>query len=739
MAHMVKTGGWRLDNWRGDLWGGLAAMLVALPSAIAFGVTILSPLGHEYAAQGAIAGILGATALGILAALVGGAERLISAPCAPAAAVLSAFALQTVNGDVGAEFVLLLLILVAMASGLLQVAFGAVGLGRLIKYMPYPVVSGYLSGVGLIIILSQVPKFLGAPQGAHVWDALRHPAVWQWQGIVVGAVTVAVMLGAPKVTRAVPAPILGLAAGLLVYLGLGLADRSLLQLAGNSLVVGSLPVSDVGFAQAIAARWRMMGALDADALIQVAVPALTLAVLLSIDTLKTCVVTDALTRTRHDSNRVLIGQGLGNVASAAIGGVPGAGTMGATLVNLSSGGLSRLSGLTAGLLALVAFLVLQNLLQWIPIAALAGILIVIGVRMFDVHSLQLLKQRSTILDFMVIVAVIAVAETVSLIAASGVGVGLAILLFIREQIGGAVVRRKLYGNQVFSKQARLPAEQAILEAQGDRTAVFELQGSLFFGTADQLYGALEPELKTRQYLVLDMRRVQSVDVTAAHLLELVEDMLAERKAYLIFSQLPQHLATGQDMRQYFDEVGLARKDRQALVFAELDDALEWIEDRVLDEARLQKPAETPLELGEMELFRGRKAETLAELEACMDKRSYRAGERIFARGDGGDELLLIRRGSVRVLLPLEESQEHHLASFGRGHFIGEMSFLDGDRRSADAVAFVDTDLYALSRARFDALAAGHKRLAINLFEGIARSLAHRLRFTNSELRMLQLS
>jgi len=732
-------GGWRWDNWRGDAWGGLAAMLVALPSAIAFGVTILSPLGHEYAAQGAIAGILGATAIGLVAGVLGGAERLISAPCAPAAAVLSAFAIQVSQHGTPPQTALLMLVLMGLACGLLQVLFGAIGIGRLIKYMPYPVVSGYLSGVGLIIILSQIPKFLGAPQGVALWEVLRSPSAWQWQGIAVGGVTVAVMLAAPRVTKAVPAAILGLAAGVLSYFALGFADRSLLQLDGNALVVGSLTASEIGFVDAISGRWQAFGGLGRDELASVMFPALTLAVLLSIDTLKTCVVTDALTRTRHDSNRVLLGQGLGNLASAAVGGVPGAGTMGATLVNMSSGGLTRLSGLIAGLLTLVAFLVLQNVIQWIPIAALAGILIVIGVRMFDVHSLQLLRQRSTVLDFVVIVVVIAVAETVSLIAASGVGVGLAILLFIREQIGGSVVRRKSLGNQTFSKQMRLPAEMAILESRGEQTAIFELQGSLFFGTTDQLYTALEPDLKTRTYIILDMRRVQSVDVTAAHVLELIEDLLTERKAFLLFSQLPQNVATGQDMRQYFDEVGLVRKEHQVRAFAELDEALEWVENRIIEEARLERVPEKPLELGEIELFRNRKPETLAAFEACMDKRSYKAGEKIFTRGEGGDELLLVRRGSVRIMLPLDAKQSHHLATFGRGDFIGEMTFLDGAARSADAVAFTDTDIYALSRQRFDELASQHKRLAINLFEGLARMLALRMRFTNSELRLLQLT
>jgi SulP family sulfate permease len=623
--------------------------------------------------------------------------------------------------------------------GLLQILFGAVGIGRLIKYMPYPVVSGYLSGVGLIIILSQIPKFLGAPQGATLRDALSYPAAWNWAALAVGAVTVIVMLVAPKVTRAVPAAILALGAGMLTYFCIALWDRSLLELRGNALVLGRLGGGGVGFTDALAARWRPIGALGQEEILAAAVSALTLAVLLSIDTLKTCVVTDALTHTRHDSNRVLIGQGLANIASSALGGVPGAGTMGATVVNVSSGGLTRLSGLAAGFLALLAFLLLQNVVQWIPIAALAAILIVIGLRMFDLHSLQLLRQRSTILDFVVIVAVVVIAETVGLIAASGVGVGLAILLFVREQIGGSVVRRRVLGNQTYSKQVRLPDEMAILESRGDQAAVYELQGSLFFGTTDQLYRALEADIKTRTYVILDMRRVQSVDVTAAHHLELIEDILAERKAFLIFSQLPQKLASGRDMRQYFDEVGLVRKQNYTRVFEELDGALEWVENRILEEARMERAPENPLELGEFEIFRGRKAGTLSALEACMDRRSYKAGEKIFSRGEGGDEILLIRRGRIRVLLPVADNQFHHLATFGRGDFLGEMTFLDGAARSADAIAFTDTDIFALSRRRFDEFAAEHKRVAIGLFEGIARILALRMRVVNAELRLLEIA
>ncbi|MDK9723471.1 MAG: SulP family inorganic anion transporter [Sterolibacteriaceae bacterium MAG5] len=720
----------------GDFWGGLAAMLVALPSAIAFGVTIYSPLGAAHVALGALAGILGATAIGLVAPALGGTQRLISAPCAPAAAVLAAFALEFMHNGGDFAAAMLLLSLLGLAAGLLQIAFGAVRLGKLIEYMPYPVVSGYLSGVGLYIIAGQVPKFLGVPKGMHFWESLASPAAWQWQGLVVGAATIAVMLGAPRVTKRVPAAILGLLAGVAAYFGLGLLDPALLKLDGNALVVGALGGGG-SFVDAIVDRWQAMGEIGLSELRHIAVPALTLAVLLSIDTLKTCVVLDALTRTRHDSNRELVGQGLGNVASAVVGGIPGAGTMGATLVNISSGGQSRLSGIMEGVLALVAFLALGSFIAWVPVAALAAILIVIGVRMIDRHSFSFLRQRSTVLDFVVIAAVIVTALTVSLIAASGVGIVLAVMLFIREQIGGAIVRRKTYGNENFSKRVRTHEEMEILLDHGNRAVVVELQGSIFFGTASQLYKTLEPELKTRDFVILDMRRVQTVDVTAVHMLDQIKDMLAERHGFLIFSQLPQNLPSGRDMQQYFDQVGLVRPESPVRVFGELDEALEWVEDRILAEALCAVGEQDALGLGELELFSGRKEHTLAALEQAMESRSYPAGTKIFARGDTGDELFLIRKGAVRIMLPISDKQSHHLGTFGRGAFFGEMAFLDGDPRSADAIAFTDTELYVISRKTFDKFAEDHKKLAIGLMEGLASVLASRLRYTNAELRVLE--
>ncbi len=721
-------------GWVGDVWGGLAAALVALPSAIAFGVAIYAPLGASQAAQGAIAGVVGTIALGLVAPALGDAKRLISTPCAPAAAVLSALALELSGKGLSPDTAIVMLTLVALVCGGFQVLFGAVGLGRLIKYMPYPVVSGYLTGVGLLILTSQVPKWLGAPKGTSFWHALATPSIWRWQSLAVGAATTAVMVLAPKLTKAVPAPVLALAAGLATYFGLAAADRSLLALSHNTMVIGPLGATAADLLPAMMSRWKAIAHVPLNQAGMLISAALSLSVLLSIDTLKTCVVLDTITRQRHNSNKELTGQGFGNLASAMAGGVPGAGASGPTMVNLFAGAQSQMSGIAAGGFALLIFLVLGQLIAWLPIAALAGILIVVGFRMCHFDTLHLLRSRSTWLDFLVIATVIFVALKVELIVASAAGVALAILLFLREQIGGSVVHNKSYGNVMFSKQVRGEEEMRVLEQHGHRATIFELQGSLFFGTTDQLYTAIEPELKTRDWVILDMRRVRSVDFTAVHCLELIGDILAERGAELIFSHFPRAAPTGQDVERYLQQAGLVRSERRVRVFAHLSDALEHVEGEILREAQVVHTSGPPLELRDFALFRGRKEETLGALEQCMEKRSYAPGETIFTHGDTTDELFLIRRGEVHAILPLKSGPGHHLATFRRGDFLGEMAFLDQAPRSANAVAVTDTDLYVLSRSRFNALAEEHKRLGMRLLEGIARVLAHRLRRADRELR-----
>lgn len=721
----------KLFSRMGDFWGGAAAMLVALPSAIAFGVTVYAPLGGSYAAMGAIAGIIGVVIIGIVAALLGGTTRLISAPCAPAAAVLSAFVIEYTAIGVGADMILLMVVMLGLLAGIMQLVFGIIGLGRLIKYMPYPVVSGYLSGVGLYIIASQAPKFLGAPKESHFWDSVGSPLLWHWQSIAVGVVTVIAMLFAPRFVKSVPAVIIGLLCGTAAYFCIAFFDASMLNISNNPFIVGSL--GSGGLTDGFVERAYALKGFGLDKLVLLLMPALTLAVLLSIDTLKTCVVLDALTRTNHNSNKELIAQGTANISSAITGGMPGAGTMGATLVNISSGATSRLSGVFEGVLALAAFVLLGSLIAWVPIASLAAILIVIGVRMIDRHSFSFLRSRSTILDFVVIASVVTTALTVSLIMASAVGVVLAIFLFIREQISTTILHSRLNGNEVFSKQVRIQDEVDILQEKGSCSVAYELQGSLFFGTANQLYSILESDLKSKTYIILDMKRVQSVDLTAAHILLQIKDILHDKGGFLILSHIPVQLPTGQDMEEYFNQVGLIRHHSPVKVFADIDDAIEWVENEIISLATLEPKDEDMLELAEFELFEGRHEDTLVDIKAQMRERSYKAGETIFATGDSERDLFLIRRGSVRIMLRLKEGQSFHLRSMGKGNFFGEFGFLDGGTRYADAVADTDVELYALPRESFDEFSKHHKTAALMFVEGLAAILVNRLRITSTEL------
>lgn len=722
---------------------GFAAMLVALPSAVAYGVTTYAVFGPEFAAQGAIAGVVGAAVMGLIAPALGGAPRLITAPCAPAAAVLAALATQLIRGGQGGapmtpDQVVLLLTFVALLSGSLQFLYGVIGGGRLIKYIPFPVVSGYLSGVGLLILSGQLKNVFAWPKETTLGQGLLTPSSWQVPTLIVGAVTIAAMFLAPKLTRAVPAPIIGLAAGMTVFLGLRTFAAGLFRGAPEQFVVGQISGGIAAVGATVATRWSALGNMQLGDVSLLATQAITLSVLLSIDTLKTCVVVDALTRSRHNSNRELIGQGVANVASAFVGGLPGAGTMGATLVNVNSGGKTPVSALLEGIFVALTFLLFGSLIGAVPLAALAGILIVVALKMVDRSSLHLLRQKSTIFDFVVILAVVIVAVTINLIAAAGAGLALSIVLFIREQIRGSVIRRKLHGDQISSKQHRLQVEREILREHGSLITACQLQGSLFFGTTDQLFKELESDLKQSRYVILDMTRVQTVDFTAAHMLEQVEAVLKERDGVLIFTNLPPSLPSGQDLEAYFNQLELVAPTQKAKVFGTFDEALEWAEDQVLELYHAGRADdEQALDLAEIDLVREVDAETLKIFRECVTEWSYKPGERIFKMGDESDTLLLIRRGIVRILIPLDAGRYYNITSFAQGDFFGDMAFLDRGVRSADAVAVTAVDLYVLSRKRFNDVSRQHPAFGAMVFARLARALALRLRHTDTELRALQ--
>ena len=357
--------------------------------------------------------------------------------------------------------------------------------------------------------------------------------------------------------------------------------------------------------------------------------------------------------------------------------------------------------------------------------------------MIDMKPLRFLESRATVFDFAVVAVVIGFALTVGLIAASAAGVALSILLFVREQVGGSVVRHKTFVNQRSSTWYRPEAEMRLIAQKGDKAIIFELQGSLFFGTTYELYSTLEPEIKTRDYIILDLRRVQSVDITAAHMLNQVRDMLRDRGVPLLMSNVREQLPNGRNLLEFFKQTGLIDGSDAVRVFKTIEAAIEWVEDRLIGDIEQPASEETPLHLQEMDLFQGRKDETIADLEGRMQQRTVKAGEAIFSIGDQDRNLYLIRRGAVRIMAPISGSRQlHHIATFGRGDFFGGLSFLDNRARSDNAVAHTDTDLFVLTLDQFNQLADDHKKLAFLLITSISRTLAQRLRHADGERTLL---
>jgi SulP family sulfate permease len=699
---------------------------MALPTALGNGLLAHAALGPEQAAAGAMAGLVGAVVLGGVAALLGGTPGLVSLPSGPAAAMLTAFAAELVATDPGRAPVLLLV--TGLIAGLFQLAFGALRLGSVAKFVPYPVVSGFLSAAGLLLAWGQLPSFVGAVSGGP-WEALASPGRWRPAALVTAVTTLLAMQAARRLLPRFPAVLAGLAAGTLAFLAFAARDPAIAAVAGNGLRVGEVPRL-AALTAAVPERLAGLVALRPQDLLRLAGPAAALAALLSVDTLKSCVLVDSRTGGRHAPSRELAAQGLGNVLASLSGGLVGAGVSGATLVNLGAGGRARLSSATvpAALLALVALA--PSLVAGTPRAVLAGVLVHVGVRTVDWGTLRLLRRPGRRLDFAVVAAVVVTAIATGLVTAAAAGMALVVVLYLRDRMSQSPVRLRGDVARVRSTRRRLPSEDAVLTAHGEEAAVLTLQGELFFGTADRLLTELGPDLSARRYVLLDLARVTDVDLTAARILAQAQVRLASRGASLLLAgaRSPDALAAA------LQDVALDPRVPPPRLFASRDEAVEWAEERLLEE-HLEEPTEHRwLALGETDLLRGLDPGPLAALERRAETRRVSAGGAVFRAGDPGDALFLVRLGRVRVAVPAAEGRELMIGVFGRGDVFGELAFVDARPRSANATAVVDTEVYVVGRQAFEEAAREESSLRAELPARIARVISFRLRVTTGELK-----
>jgi len=477
------------SHFRGDVFGGITAGIVALPLALAFGVQSGLP-------DGAIYGLWGAILVGFFAALIGGTNTQISGPTGPMIVVFAGVVVS-----IGVDSLPLIFASVILA-GLIQIALGVLRFGQYINLVPYPVVSGFMSGIGVIIIALQLPRFFGVTPDAPgpVNALLTMPYALQnanFIALLVGGLALAIIFLWPKkIAKWMP----GALAALIIATVLSL-------FIPGAPTLGNIPR---GFPDLIIPQ------ISAAELTIILKAAITLALLGSIDSLLTSLVADNMTRTKHNPNKELIGQGIGNAIAGLFGSIPGAGATMRTVVNIRAGGVTRISGMLHSLLLLSVVLVAAPLAEKIPQAVLAGILFKVGYDIIDWGYLRRALQGPR-WDFFLMILVLGLTVFVDLITAVGVGVVLAALAYVKQIADLQLAKVNADPDSIATEE-----EKALLAQADGRVIMFDFGAPLSFGAAADLGHHVRERVKNGiDAVILDFSNVPHIDLSAARAVETI--------------------------------------------------------------------------------------------------------------------------------------------------------------------------------------------------------------------------
>jgi len=528
-------------NLRGDLFGGLTAAIVALPLALAFGVA---------SGAGPLAGLYGAICVGLFASLFGGTPSQISGPTGPMTIVMASVFTQFA-GRPAIAFT------VVMMAGAFQVLFGYLRLGRYVNLMPYPVISGFMTGIGCILIIMQLDPLLGYPTPQNVINALTvlpgYMAQLNVGALAIGLLALGVVLFTPRrIGRIVPSPLIAIVVCSLA--ALPFAGVPVLGAIPGGLPAPRLPQVDFAL------------------LNQMLISSAVLAALGSVDSLLTSLVADNVTRRYHDSDKELVGQGIGNMVAGLFGGIAGAGATIRTLSNVHAGGRTPLSGVIHSVALLAIMVGLSPLVAWIPHAALAGVLIKVGIDVIDWRFIRRVH-RAPRVDQVLMVVVLALTVFVDVITAVAVGIVLASLAFVKEMAELQVDSIKTVSDpdhvQMFD-----PETAQMMRENRDRIMFLHLSGLISFGAANELLRKFSTT-GNYQVLIIDLLDVPKVDGSAALALEEVIQQATEAQKVVFIvgltyavARLMGHMGCLDQVRETERFEGRAEAVRAAVQFLE---------------------------------------------------------------------------------------------------------------------------------------------------------------------------
>ncbi|MCY3880915.1 MAG: SulP family inorganic anion transporter [Chloroflexi bacterium] len=530
-----------LDTFRGDIFGGITSAVVGLPIALAFGVA---------SGLGAAAGLYGAIAVGFFAAVFGGTRSQISGPTAPTSVAMAVIFTVHADGDLSKALA------IAMMAGVLQILLGALRIGRFISYTPYSVTSGFMSGIGIIIIIIQTLPFLGwaVPTGGPLkamrsWPEVLGDVNFEAFGIALATLLVGIFW--PRQLRRFLPPTL---AALVVGTVIGVLWLSNTPVIGD---IGAVPRGLPDFA---------LPAFDAGFLASTVQPAITLALLGAIDSLLTSLIADSMTRTQHNPNKELVGQGIGNVAAALSGGLAGAGATPGTVVNLRAGGSTPVSGVLRAVILLVLVLGLGPLAEEIPQAVLAGILMKVG---WDIIDWRFLTRLLRVQPEHLLVMLITLAMTVFLDLVSAVAIGLiaagmaSARQFERLQLD-SVVSVPLLDRSFFTGHESAHD----IDAFSARVGLVALRGSFTVASSTKLISTITVDIRDHEVVILDFSETVYIDDSAALVVEQLVDTAISEDTEVIVMGLTGAARRPMDALNVLDRVP---EDRFA---ANLDEARE---------------------------------------------------------------------------------------------------------------------------------------------------------------------
>ena len=719
----------------------MASAATNLCPALSLGILAFAPLGPAYYHIGVYAGFASAIWGHVVAGLLGGAAHPGSGPraaptliLASLVAVLAADPALAPSATQGPGTIVAIAGGTVLVAGVLQIVLGAFGAGNSARFVPYPFVAGFMCGASALIILAQL-----APLGGITGADFAHGTGAAWQALqpatlIVGLATAATIWAIGARAKHLPAPLIGLIVGTILYYAIAL----LMPAARLGPVVGAIPGGlplPTALAPLLHLSWEL---LRPHALILVTTAGL-MAFIGTVDGLFAAVAIDNATDGRHKTRREVVAHGVANVVSALCGGLPVVLSRSVAMASWNAGARSRRTTLFSALLLALALTIGGRLLGLVPMTVVAGLMVTLGFALIDNWTTGLagrLRRKgalreSALLWSVATVVVVAFAEVLfGFMPAIGVGFQLSgLLLYLGMK--RSLVRSVVDGNVRPSRRVWGGDDAVRVRAARQRIRVIELEGALFFASAERLIERVEPLAGVADVVILDFRRVTVIDATGALLIESIARRLGSRGTKVLLAGVTPQGRHGATLIAHdaFRDAG------SRLWFRDADQAVEWAERAILDARGLTEHAAVPL--AAFPLLEGLSDSELARIEHHFVRRDCADGEVLFQEHDPGDRLCLLAHGAVEISIIVPGGARARIVTNAEGSLFGEAALLDGRPRSATAQAVGEAVVFELSRTALAEIAEHEPGIMIRLMTNLAKIQSIRMRETNEILRQLE--